>query len=122
MSEFLEWDFDNPKHRQRRRRQPLPLEGEVLGPELEIEPKSRVRVEVVHRYQPRRQHDAIPPWAIAILIIGFLCWVSPLGTVIALVIIPIFLAMHPTVAIALGVFVALVIVVALRERWYGRAF
>jgi hypothetical protein len=43
MPKYLEWDFDNPKHRQRRRRPPPPMD-EVLEPE----PTPRVRVEIVH--------------------------------------------------------------------------
>ena len=74
---------------------------------------------VVHHHR-QRQH--IPPLAIAVLIVGALCWISPLGTVIALFMIGAFVTAYPIVAIALGVFAALVIIVALRERWSGRVF
>ena len=118
---YLEWDFDNPKHKQRRRRQPLPLEGEVLGPELEVEPaSSRIQVEIVHYHRRQRQH--VPPWAIAILIIGALAWVSPIGLVIALFMVGVFVTAYPTVAIALGIFLVLFIGIAVRERLAGRSF
>ena len=64
---YLEWDYDNPKHRQRRRRQPLPLEGEVLGPELEVEPSSRIQVEIVHHH--RRQRQQVPAWLVVLLVV-----------------------------------------------------
>jgi hypothetical protein len=98
----------------------LPLEGEVLGPELEVEP--RIRVEVVHRaYQPRqRQH--VPPWLVVLLIIAAVMWMSPFGAVVAIVMLGILLTAHPTIAFVIGGMVALLIVFALRERWHGRPF
>jgi hypothetical protein len=48
--------------------------------------------------------------------------------VLAVVLVAVFLTMHPTLAIAvvgslvLGVTIALVIVFAMRERWHGRPF
>jgi hypothetical protein len=118
MPKYLEWDFDNPKHRQRRRPQPPPIDGEVLEPE----PTPRIRVEVVHRaYQPRqRQH--MPRLAIALLIIAAVMWISPFGLIVGLFLISVFLMMHPAVAIVLGVTIALVIGVAIRERRRGRPF
>ena len=58
MTKYLEWDYDNPKHRSRRRRQLLPLEGEVLGPEPEVEP--RIHVTVEHRHVNQRQPNILP--------------------------------------------------------------
>ena len=95
MPKYLEWDFDNPKHRQRRR-QPLPLEGEVLGPEPEPEPTPRIRVEVTHhRYVPRRQRSTVPPWLIVLFIIAALMWMAPLGTIILIAIVSIFVTSAP---------------------------
>ena len=114
MADYLEWDIDNPAHR--RRRPPPPLEGEVLEPEA----APRVHVEV-HHYVPRqRQH--VPPWLVALLIIAVLMWVSPFGAVVALVMISIFVTAHPTIAIAIGGTIVLLIVFAMRERWHGRRF
>jgi hypothetical protein len=118
MPKYLEWDFDNPKHRQRRRRPELPLEGEIL---LDEEPSPRIRVEVTHRYQPRR-HSAPPAWLIVLLIIAAVMWISPFGAVVALVMLSIFLTAYPTVAIVLGVTIALMVIIALRERRAGRPF
>jgi hypothetical protein len=49
-------------------------------------------------------------------------WISPFGAVVALVMISILVPAHPTVAIAIGGTIALVIVFALRERWHNRPF
>jgi hypothetical protein len=97
---------------------PPPIDGEVLTPE----PTPRIRVEVVHRaYQPRqRQH--VPPWLVALLIIAVLMWISPFGAVVAIVMLGILLTAHPTIAFVVGTTIALVIVIALRERWHGRPF
>ena len=119
MPKYLEWDFDNPKHRQRRRRPEPVLEGEIL---LDEQPAPRIRVEVTHRYQPRRQRQQIPPWLIVLLLVAAVMWISPFGAVVALVMISIFLMAHPTIAIALGGTIALVIIIALREGWHGRPF
>ena len=74
-SEWVEWDaFPDPPKRQRRRRPPPILDGEILEPELEPETPRIHRVEIVHHHH-RRQRQHIPTWAVAILIIGFLCWV-----------------------------------------------
>jgi hypothetical protein len=120
----LEWDFDNPKHRQRRRRPEPVLEGDILGPETEsYQDKPRIRVEVVHRaYQPRRQHNTVPPWLIVLAIVAALLWMAPLGTIILIAIVSIFFAEHPTIAIAIGGIMALVIIIAMRERRAGRPF
>jgi hypothetical protein len=93
-----------------------PIDGEVLEPE----PTPRIhRVEItVHR----RQRQQIPPWVIAAVIFAALCWISPFGMVVAIVVASVFLTMHPTIAIAMGVMLALVIIIAMRERLAGRAF
>jgi hypothetical protein len=96
------------------------LEGEIL---LDEEPVPRIhRVEVVHRYQPRRQRQHVPPWLIVLLLVAAVMWISPFGAVIAIVMISIFVTAHPTIAIAIGGTVALVIIFALRERRAGRPF
>jgi hypothetical protein len=102
----------------RGRRPPPILEGEILPPEPEPTPRIH-RVEItVHR----RQRQQIPAWAIAMVIIGALCWVSPFGLIVGLVLISVFLTMHPAFAVVLGVTIALVIGVAIRERRARRPF
>ena len=56
------------------------------------------------------------------MIFAALCWISPFGMVVAIVVASVFLTMHPTIAIAMGVMLALVIIIAMRERLAGRAF
>jgi hypothetical protein len=125
MTQPMEYDWPpTMRVRRGRRRRPSPiLEGEILTPELEHEPPPRIhRVEVVHRaYQPRqRQH--VPPWVIALLIMAVLMWISPFGTVVALVMLGILVSAHPTFAATLLAALALVIIIAMRERWHGRPF
>ena len=119
MPKYLEWDFDNPKHRQRRRRRPLPLEGEILT--AEDEPTPRITIEHRHVVHHHRQRQQIPPWAIAILIIGLLCWCSPLGLVIALFMIGALVTAYPTI-VALAILLALFVGIAIRERLARRPF
>lgn len=98
---------------------------EYLEPDeiLEPEPSPRIRVEVMHRaYQPRQRQQTIPPWAIAILIIGMLCWISPFGLVIAMFMIGAFVTAYPTIAIAFAMVLVLFIGIAVRERLVGRPF
>jgi hypothetical protein len=57
-----------------------------------------------------------------LLIIAVLMWVSPFGAIIAIVMAPVLIASHPTFAFVIGGTLALVIIIALRERWYGRPF
>lgn len=118
MTERYEWDFPATMRPRRGRRPPRPLEGEILTAE-EPEPTPRIhRVEVtVHR---RRQQ--IPPWALAMVIIGCLCWLSPFGMVVALVMGGILVTAHPAIATAIGVIIAAVVIVAMRERRAGREF
>ena len=121
MTERYEWDFPaTMRPRRGRRRRPLPLEGEILT--AEDEPTSRITIEHRHVVHHHRQRQHIPPWAIAILIIGFLCWVSPLGTVIALFMVGAFVTAYPTIAIALAILLVLFIGIAARERLAGRPF
>jgi hypothetical protein len=116
----LEWDFDNPKHRQRRRRPEPVLEGEIL---LDEEPAPRIKVEVVHRaYQPRRQRSTVPPWLIVLAIIAVLMWMAPLGTIILIAIVSIFFAEHPTVGIALLASLVLVVAIGVHQRRRGHPF
>jgi hypothetical protein len=113
------WDWP-PEPQRRGRRQPRPLQGEILMPEPELTP--RIRVEVVHRaYQPR-QRERVPPWLVALLIIAVLMWVSPFGAVIAIVMASVLIASHPTFAFVVGGMIVLLIVFALRERRAGRPF
>ena len=121
MTQPMEHDWPpTMRARRGRRRRPLPLEGEVLGPE-EPEPETRIhRVEIAVHHHRQRQH--VPPWAIAILIIGFLCWVSPLGLVIAIAMISMGVMMHPEIGIAIAIFIVLICIIAWRERRRGRAF
>jgi hypothetical protein len=120
MSKYLEWDFDNPKHRQRRRRAPPPLDGEVLQPE----PSPRIRVEHVHhirQHAPIRRQQ-VPPWLIVLLIVACLMWVSPLGVVVALFMGAILVMAHPAFAAALFVVVAVLAIAAWRNHRAGQPF
>ena len=45
-----------------------------------------------------------------------------LSLIVAIVLISVFLTAHPTFAIAIGVMLALVIIIALHERFRGRRF
>jgi hypothetical protein len=98
--------------------EPRPIDGEVLEPE----PTPRIRVEVVtHRYQPRR-HSAPPIWAVALLAFGVFAWLSPFALIVGLVLLSVFLTEHPTIAIAIGVIIAALVIIAIRERRAGRPF
>lgn len=117
-----EWDFPptmRPR-RGRRRRPPPILEGEILEPELEREPHIRVSVE--HRHVNHRQRQQIPPWLIVLLIIAVVMWISPFGAVVALVMGGILLTAHPTVAIAIGAAIAVLVVASIANRRTGRPF
>jgi hypothetical protein len=114
----IEWDaFPDPP---KRRRKPRAERIQILEPD--DPPKSRIhRVEItVHRR--RQHHQQIPPWVIAMVIFAALCWISPFGMVIALVMGGILVTAHPTIGIALGVMLALVIIIAMRERLADREF
>ena len=118
----FEHDWPPTMHARRgRRRQPLPLEGEVLGPE-ELEPKTRIhRVEIaVHHH--RQRHSAPSPWLIALLVIAALMWWAPLGTVILIVIVAMGIMAHPAIGIALAASVALFVGITIYQRRRGRAF
>jgi hypothetical protein len=122
MPKYLEWDFDNPKHRQRRGRPPPPLEGDVLPPE-DKSPAPRIRVEVRHHYQPRqRQAAPVPPWVIVLAIFAALTWVTPLGVVVAVFMGAILVMAHPTIAIAALVVVAILAIAAWRNHRRGLPF
>ena len=56
------------------------------------------------------------------VIMAALCWISPFGVIIAIVMAAVLIASHPTIAFVIGGMIALVIVFALRERWHGRPF
>jgi hypothetical protein len=116
MSEYWDWP-PTKKYYRKARRQPLPLEGEILEPETE----PRIRVEHYH-YVHRRQRQQIPPWAVAVLAIGVLALLFPYPLVVGLVIIGLLIAMYPIVGISIAIFVALFGFIAWRERRRGRAF
>ena len=92
------------------------VQGEILTPEPE--PAPRIRVEVVHRYQPRR-HSAPPAWVVVLLAFAVFAWLSPFAMIVGLVLVSVFLTEHPTIAFVIGGMVAFF---ALRERWHGRPF
>jgi hypothetical protein len=74
-----------------------------------------------HRYQPRR-HSAPPIWVVALLAFGVFAWLSPFALIVGFVIFSVFLTEHPTIAIAIGVIIAALVIIALRERRAGRPF
>jgi hypothetical protein len=111
--QYLEWDIDNPKHRQRRPRQPPPLDGEVL------EPEPRIRVEVVHRHQPPRRSIAPQMVTIAALVVLVLILFRSPG---ALILLAVLLTAQPMLAVAIGGTIAVLIVAALWEWRHGRPF
>jgi hypothetical protein len=113
MADYLEWDIDNPAHRSRCSRPQVEV--------LEAEAEPRIHVEVRHRYVPR-QRQQMPPWLVALLIIAAIMWISPFGAIVTIIMGAALVTAHPTIAIVLGIGVALVIIIALRERWYGRPF
>ena len=114
----MEHDWPPTMRQRRARRQPRPLQGEITLPSDE-EPRIH-RVEfTVHRQQRRQQ---VSPWIIGFVIIAAIAFWFPLGTVIAIVMISILLTEHPTIAIAIGGTIALVIGIGIRERWHHRPF
>lgn len=93
-----------------------PIDGDVLPPE----PEPRIHVTITaHR---RRQHSAPPAWVVVLLMIAVVMWMAPLGTVIAIVMLGIFVTAHPTIGIAIGVIIAALVIAAVRERLAGREF
>jgi hypothetical protein len=86
MPKYLEWDIDNPKHRQRRRRRPPPpIEGEVLEPE----PTAVIhRVEIVHHHRrqgPAPQRIVV---VVALCVLAFILLRSPGALIMLAVLIP----------------------------------
>jgi hypothetical protein len=107
-----DWPPTMRVRRGRRRRR------EIIEPD--DPPASRIhRVEVTVHH--RRPHSA-PPWLIALLIIAAVMWISPFGAVVAIVMGAILITSHPMIGIVLGGTIALVVIIALRERWAGRPF
>ena len=80
------------------------------------------RVEIAIHHHRRQRQQTIPPWAIVMLAIGVVCWISPFGTVIALFMIGVFVTAYPTIAIALAIVLVLIIGAAIRERLARRPF
>jgi hypothetical protein len=117
MTERYEWDYP-PTMRPRRGRRPRIETVEILPPR-QPEPERHIRVTVTAH---RRQRQHVPPWLIVLLIIATLMWMAPLGTIILIAIVSIFIAEHPTIAFVIGGTIALVAIAALRERWHGRTF
>jgi hypothetical protein len=107
----LEWDYDNPKHRQSRRRPHPPLEGEILEPQSESEPRIHVNVNVHHR-----RSGNLPRFVIvgALLILAVIMLRSPGALILLGALIP------STVWIALAIIIAILVLVSIRERLAGR--
>jgi hypothetical protein len=80
------------------------------------QPERDIHITVHHR-----RHGA-PTWLIPLAILALLSVVSSHAPIVSCVLIAVFLTAHPTIAIALGGTLALVVIIALRERWYGRPF
>ena len=120
MTQPMEHDWPPTMGPRRGRRRPR---IEVLPPQEE-EPQQASRITIEHRHvvHHRQRQQTIPPWAIAVLFIGVLCWISPLGTVIALVMIGLFVTAHPTFVIAIAILLVLFIGIAVRERLARRPF
>lgn len=118
MPKYLEWDFDNPKHRQRRRRPSPPLEGEVLGPEPEVDRTPRIHhVEVVHHHQ--RHHGPTPQRLVIIAAFAVLALIlvrSPGALILLAVIIPSWFWL------AAGVTVAVLVIAHIRNHRAARPF
>ena len=121
MTAPMEHDWPPTMRPRRGRRQPSTpvLDGEVL---TQQEEQPRIRVEIVRRYVPRRQRSAPPAWLIVLVTLAVVMWMAPLGTVIAIVMLSIFLTEHPAIAVMIGAIIAALIVAAIRERWHGRPF
>ena len=115
MTEWREWDWPNEPKRSRRRR----IQTVEILPPQQPEPERHIRVTVTAHHR-QRQH--VPPWLIVLVIFAALCWVSPFGLVVALVMGGILLTAHPSIAIAIGVIVAALVIAAIRERLAGRHF
>jgi hypothetical protein len=96
------------------------LDGEILSPE--VEPTPRIRVEVTHRYQLPQRRSAPPAWITPLVVILFFSMVSPYALIVAIVMGSVLLAADPTIAIALAIYLALVIGIAIHQRWRGHPF
>jgi hypothetical protein len=119
MTEWREWDW--PPEPKKRSRRPRIQTVEILPPR-QPEPERRIHVNVNVHHRRNVSISGIPPWLIVLVIVAALCWVSPFGLVVALVMGGILLTAHPTVAIIIGVSVALVIIIGLKEQLSGRPF
>jgi hypothetical protein len=112
----MEHDFP-PTMRQRRRRQPI-LEGEILTPQSE--PQPRIRVEVRHTYSQRqREQIQIPPWLIVLLIVAGLLWISPIGVIVAIAIVTVLVIQHLAVVITSAIIIAVLVFNSIRRRRVG---
>ncbi len=114
MADFLEHDFDNPVHRQRRRRLSPILEGEILEPQSE--PERRIRVTIATE---RRRHNTLPQQVVifvAFFVLALIAFRSPGALILLAVLIP------NTIWIALGVVVGALVLISIRERLAGRDF
>ena len=109
MTERYEWDYPPTMRPRRGRRQARPLQGEILTPEPE--PSPRIRVEVTHRYQPRR-HGAPPAWIVPLVFIVVLAWFSPYALIVAIVMASVLIVAHPTIAFVIGGTIAPVMIIA----------
>ena len=73
-------------------------------------------------YHHRRQAAPVPPWVIALLIFAVVAWWSPLGLIVALVMLSILAMQHVAIALAFAGVVLILIIAAVRERLAGRSF
>jgi hypothetical protein len=115
MTEWKEYDFDNPAHWRPRRRRPT---IEYMEPEDE---QPRVTIELHHRFVPRPR-ERIPPWLIVLVGIALLMWWAPLGTIVAIALMTVFATAHSTLAISLAASLAMVIVIGIVQRLRGHLF
>jgi hypothetical protein len=113
MPQYLEWDYDNPKHPRRRQPSTPVLEGEGL-PQQDEQP--RVRVEVIHHH---RHHGPTPQRIViiaAFVILALILFRSPGALILLAALIP------GHFWIACGVIVATLAIIAINERLRGRPF
>jgi hypothetical protein len=107
MADYLEWDIDNPKHRQRRPRQPPILEGEILEPQPE--PRISVTVEQHHRSGFDARWILLP---IAVLLV--LRFLPAIG--VALIVLLALAFTYPLQGGILAIWLACVIVIIVFDR------
>jgi hypothetical protein len=70
----------------------------------------------------RQRHSAPPAWVVVLLAFGVFAWLSPFALIVGIVLVSVFLTEHPTIAVAIGVVIAALMIAAIRERRAGRQF